>query len=286
MPMEFEVMLPSEYEHQRMLNGTRYACAPPPEQCLQPENHDAKATMDGQEARPPTVYPMPPIGKRKPHVVLLHGTACNSDILEVQLRELTRGWDDVDITYIQGSLVMTNMLHPTVRLIKEAFGEQNKHWFRQYVETAPLDREAKLYGMFGFALARFDAELAKLDRPVDALIGFSQGGLFATLLAARNLKRPDAPPPYRCVVLLNPPNPTSLSQKAADFFDGPLATPALVSTGLADDVVPGGPEMYGPLYESVEWTDHPGAHQPMPPEKDDAKALVATIRTFVRKHTQ
>jgi len=240
--------------------------------------------MEGQEARPPTVYPMPSIGKRKPHVLLLHGTACNNDILEVQLRELTRGWDSVDISYIQGSMIMTNMFHPTVRLIKEAFGEQNKHWYRQYVETAPLDREAKLYGMFDFALARFDAELAKLDRPVDALVGFSQGGLFATLLAARNLKRADAPPPYRCVVLLNPPNPTSLKEKAPDFFDGPLATPALVSTGLLDDIVPGGPEMYGPLYQSTEWAEHPGAHQPMPPEKEDAKALATKIKDFVSKH--
>lgn len=242
--------------------------------------------MDGHEPRAPIEYPLKPIRGRKPHVVLLHGTACNNAVLQTQLRELVTGWTDVDITYIQGSMIMTNMFHPTVRIIKEAFGDQNKHWYRQYVETSPIDREAKVYGMFGFALQRFDEEVKKLgDKPIDALIGFSQGGLMAALLAARNLKRPDKPPPFRCVVLMNPPNPESLSKRAPDFFgDGPLSTPALICKGLTDDVVPGGPEMYKPLFQTSEWAEHSGAHQPMPPEADEAKRLAGQIKAFVKKH--
>ena len=52
-------------------------------------------------------------------------------IRAVQLRELVRDWDDVELTHIQGSMVITQVLHPTLRLIKEAFGEQSKHWYRQ-----------------------------------------------------------------------------------------------------------------------------------------------------------
>jgi len=280
-----KILLPSEYNKLQMERGVRYACAPPPEQCIQATDYSDRITMKNKERREKTEYPMPPIKGRKPHIVCLHGTACNNNILQTQLRELTKGWErKVDISFIEGSMVITNIFHPVYRLIKEAFGEQPMH--KQYVETSPIDREAKLYGMFDFALAKFDEKLMQLENtsPIDALVGFSQGGLFATLLAARNLKRKDAFVPFRCVVLLNPPNPESLSERVPDFFDERIATPAFVCKGLADDVVPGGPEMYGDLYSSVEWETHPGAHQPMPGEPEDAAVLAKKIQAFIAKH--
>lgn len=280
-----KILLPSEHHKLQMERGVRYACAPPPEQCIRPADYSDRITMQGKEQREKTEYPMPPIKGRKPHIVCLHGTACNNNILKTQLRELTKNWErKVDLSFVEGSMVITNMFHPTYRLIKEAFGEQPMH--KQYVETSPIDREAKVYGMFDFALAKFDEKLMQLENtnPVDALIGFSQGGLFATLLAARNLKRKDSFVPYRCVVLLNPPNPESLGERVPDFFDEPIATPALVVKGLADDVVPGGPEMYGPMYSSVELDSHPGAHQPMPSEPEDSAVLAKKIHDFIAKH--
>jgi len=278
-----EILLRSEFNHQQFLKAERHPCAPPPEECLQPVRYESRTSMAGLEARPPTVYPMKKLGRR-PRVVLLHGTACNNNILKTQLRALSEPLNAIaDVHYIQGGMVMTDLFHPTMNIIREAFGEQKEHWYRQYVETSPMDREAKIYGNFDFGIAKFEEELAKLDKPVDALIGFSQGGLFSALLAARALKRPDAPPPFHCVILLNPPNPVALPHRAPDLFTEPLATPALVSKGLADDVVPGGPEMYASLFSNIEWAEHADGHQPMPAE--NAEPLVNQIINFLKKHS-
>lgn len=236
--------------------------------------------MEGKAERPPTSYPMPPIKGRKPHVVLLHGTACNTAVLRTQLRELTSGWDDVDLTFIEGSNVITQPFHPIRKIINDAFGRQETNL--QYLETHPADGRARLFGRFGYALAKFDEQVLKLDKPVDFLLGFSQGALFASLLAARNLKRADAPAPYRGVILLNPPNPESLSTRAPCYFGEKLATPAFICKGLADDVVPGGFEGMKEVYKSFELAEHPFGHQPLPGDVTQAKDLARKIRAFVK----
>uniref|UniRef100_A0A7S2BPY5 Serine hydrolase domain-containing protein n=1 Tax=Haptolina brevifila TaxID=156173 RepID=A0A7S2BPY5_9EUKA len=279
-----DILTPSEFEHQRMLKGTRYPCAPPPEQCLQPERYEGYCTMEGKEARAPTAYPMKSLKTRRPHVVMLHGTACNSGVLKVQLRKLIdKMSNSFDLTFIQGSRMITNTFHPTMREIKTAFGEQTRDWYREYLETSPIDRDAKIYGSFDWGLAKFEKEIQELHRPVDALIGFSQGALFATLVAARALHRKDAIKPLRCVVLLNPPNPEALSVRAPDFFKEPLGTPALISKGLADEVVPGGPEAYKPLYNTHEWVEHSGPHQPMPGQNEEDEQFADKIVAFMKK---
>jgi hypothetical protein len=104
-------------------------------------------------------------------------------------------------------------------------------------------------------------------------------------MAARNLYRADAPPPFRCVVLLNPPNPASLGLAAPDFFESPLGTPALVCKGELDDVVPGGPEAYGPLFASVEWESQPDGHVPLPSDPQASEELVKKVRAFVGRYS-
>jgi len=179
---------------------------------------------------------------------------------------------------------MTNPWHPTFKLIGDAF--PNEGFQREYLETAVFDPDAKIYGSFDYAIAKFQEQLTALGQPVDALLGFSQGALFAALVAARALKiaEPKCPPPFRCLVLLCPPNPEFLRKLAPTFFDEPLPTPALVCKGLEDDVVPGGPEMYGSLFTRVQWSEHPSGHQPLPSEKTDAENLSSEIRDFLAKH--
>jgi hypothetical protein len=231
------------YENDRLKlqqAGRRNPDAPPQDETIQPEQYFDQCVMTGKEPKPPTIYPMPKLQGRKPHVVLMHGTACNSDVLKTQMRELLSNWHGVDISYIDGSRLMTQYYHPTVREIADAFGEHNIH--KEYVETSPTDVHYRVYGQFDWAVAKFEQRLRALGKDVDALIGFSQGGMMAALMAARTLKHPDAPPPFRCVVLLNPPTPETMTDYAKDFFTEKLETPALISKGLADEVVPGGPE--------------------------------------------
>jgi predicted esterase len=258
------------------------------------EKERGLTSMKGRTERAPTSYPMAKDPSRKPHVVLLHGTACNNSVLKTQLRELLQGWQEVDVTFIEGHRVIPNPHHPTAKMIAETFNTQNH---REYLETHPCDKEAKLYGMFDSAIGEFEANLKKETngRPVDALLGFSQGALFATLMAARALKCEDAPPPFKCVVLLNPPNPVSLTERAGDFFTSPLGTPALICKGETDDVVTcervwekgvidDGPGLYEPLFDTIQWTSHPDGHQPMPAEAADAKKLAKEIKAFIKKY--
>ena len=92
-------------------------CAPPSSECLQPEDYTGMTSMKGHEARAPTAYPMPkPTQKRKPHVVLLHGTACNNDVLATQLRALVPEWSEVDVTYIQVRIPSISSI-PSISLI-------------------------------------------------------------------------------------------------------------------------------------------------------------------------
>jgi len=278
------MLSPGEREWLKMEQGTRYPCAPPPEECKQPEHFEGYCTTEGNELRPPTAYPMKPM-KGRPHILCLHGTACNTEVLKIQLRVLTEIWSQTaDISFIEGARVMTNPYHPTFRQIGDLYPSAG--FQREYVETLPIDREAKVYGAFDWALAKFEDKLAQLEKPVDVLVGFSQGALFATLVAARALKinAEKCPAPFRCVVLLCPPNPISLSQRAPTLFSEPLPIPAFICKGLEDDVVPGGPEMYESLYKTIEWCDHPSGHQPLPSEKADAEALSKKIIQFVKKN--
>ena len=111
---------------------------------------------------------MKPLEGRPLHIVCLHGTACNAEILKTQLRGLISDWDGVETTFIEGSRIMTNSLHPTVRLIRSVFsnGKPQALVHREYVETAPLDLEAKVYGNFDFAIAKFEEQLSALNKPV------------------------------------------------------------------------------------------------------------------------
>lgn len=253
-------------------------------------------TMSGQAERAATTYPMPKKKDSIPHIICLHGTACNNQVLENQLRPLTQSWGPkVNLTFIEGHRHITNVFHPTAKEIKQVFNTPNH---KEYLETHPCDKEAKLYGMFDSGIHNFELKLkAATDEkgPADALIGFSQGALFATLVAARALKREDAPSPFKCLVLLNPPNPASLKERAPDLFTAPIGIPALICKGATDAVVncertwekgifDDGPELYRPIFETTEYTSHPDGHQPMPTAASDAETLVREIKAYIKKY--
>lgn len=117
----------------------------------------------------------------------------------------------------------------------------------------------------------------------DALLCFSQGSNFATMLAARAER---AGRPYKCVVLLCGARPGWVAQLPPEYFATPLKTPALVGSAAKDDVVLTGPEEIAKLFEGCARCSHDEEHRPLPANRDASTALQATIVAFLRTHLE
>ena len=231
--------------------------------------------------------PSPSPSRRVPSVLLLHGTACNARVLRTQLRWLLQGGDDdserarwapPSAFAVEGALQVP-ALHPTAQIVRAAYGPQTE--YLQYLETAPFDASASVYGGLDAAVAHVRQQV-RICAPT-AVVGFSQGALLATLLAARAVDEEGEEPPG-CLVLFNPPDPRCLLDHAAVRRCAPLPVPVLVCHGRADAVVGDAPQSYGALFARVHWLTHTGGHQPLPSDEAEARKVAADVRRFVASH--
>jgi hypothetical protein len=140
-----------------------------------------------------------------------------------------------------------------------------------------------------FTYVGVDAALDRLDRyieangPYDALWGFSQGGILATMLTARRLERAargEGPPPtWRCNILMSAMPPRCGPYRACPPPEvPPLASfPAVSMVGRDDMCYPNFGKLRH-LYDRLLWLEHDGGHHP-PTGKEEIDELASAIWT-------
>lgn len=233
----------------------------------------------------PATGPARPTGRlgRKPHVVCLHGTACNELILKTQLGPMLRALkDEVDFTFVEGALTVADD-NAQAAGMRRFFGKDQV--LREYAVATADGRGWRQYVGVAAAVNVVEEAIRALHRPVDALLGFSQGANFSTMLDARAALGLDgALPPLRCVVLMACGRPGWAAQEPS-WFASPIGTPAFVATTEDDDVAATGPDEVAKLYTKPSFVVHSGpGHRPLPRDREDSEALVKQLREFIQRH--
>ena len=142
-----------------------------------------------------------------------------------------------------------------------AYDGGRRAWYRARAEDGAYEGVETALATVREALDR--------DGPYDALLGFSQGGCLATILA-HALQREGAPPPWRLLVLCHPVEPRDPRYAVAP---GELRGPCVVVLGDADEHVARG-EAALACFADAECVHHGGGHA-MP----DAPATLGGLMT-------
>lgn len=217
----------------------------------------------------------------RPRIALLHGTAANATILRVQLAGLLKELGAFDLAYVEGPTVASDD-NAQVAIMRKYFGNQV---LRQFGNATLDERGWRTYENVDEAAdaaqAAIDAEFP--DRPPDAILGFSQGANFASILVARYERREVQVP---CVLVCGA-RPGWARQLPPELFATPLATPALLVAADNDTVVGDGPHHMAKLFASPTLLTHPEGHKPLPSaDRQLLAALTRSIVDFLHDHTK
>lgn len=219
----------------------------------------------------------------RPRIALLHGTAANATILRVQLAALLKELGAFELVYVEGPRVASDD-NAQVATMRKYFGKDQV--LRQFGTATLDDRGWRTYEDVGDAA---DAAQAALDdkfphRPPDAIVGFSQGANFASILVARYERRQLQVP---CCVLMCGARPGWVRQLPSELFATPLATPALLVAAENDAVVGDGPQHMAKLFASPTLLTHPEGHKPLPSaDRHLLATLTRRIVDFLHDHTK
>ncbi|KAJ8604884.1 hypothetical protein CTAYLR_010416 [Chrysophaeum taylorii] len=218
----------------------------------------------------------------KPQVCVLHGTAANGKIVRIQLGALLPKLSSVDLVFVDGPRLASEG-NAQYNMMRSFFGKDQV--LREFGTATLDDRGWRTYD--GVDRAVDEAEAAVRARfpgaPPRALLGFSQGANFTTMLAARAERRGE---PYACVVLFCGARPGWAKQMPSLLFETPLATPALLVAAKEDTVVGDGPYEMAKLFASPVVLTHAEGHKPLPSADPEAlNALTSEIAAFLRQHT-
>ena len=218
--------------------------------------------------------------KRKPVVAALHGTAANGAIFKMQLSPfLPKLAEIADVRFVDGPKDI-DPENPQAAMMRQFFGAKQR--LREFAEATVDDRGWRTYEGLEEGLAGCEAAILEQcdGRAPDALLCFSQGSNFGTMLAA---KAERAGTPYKGVVLLCGARPGWTAQFPAGTFAPPLETRALVGSAEKDAVVANGPEEQAKLFAAPERCSHAEGHRPLPGNRDASAALQATIADFLAR---
>ena len=215
-------------------------------------------------------------------VLCLHGGGSNATVMKLQCASLQRGLGEraAPFEFVEGPTVAT---HVDPKLL-ELFGADAPYW-AWYDVTSDGDPDAPLldrladprvqfaYDGLAAALRRVEGVVAR-DGPFDALVGFSQGCVVATMLTAHREARARAlraagrarelaalAPMWRLNVLV-----CGLPARAADCEDvlralAPLEQPAVLVFGQQDEFYEYGQRLRE-QYAAPVVIEHPGGHHP------------------------
>lgn len=230
--------------------------------------------------------PTDPLG-RKPRIACLHGGAGNEHIFRTQLKRLIDTFgDDIELCFIEGCLLSEEVRtdprgQRNIELMRSFFGKDQV--LREHAVTTYGPRGEKgpfFYKRLDEGIAHCEQQLADLA-PVDALLGFSQGANFSTILSARAARGLEgAAPPFRCVVLLENDRPGWPEQKP-ELFDTPLPVPALVVSGETDSEAG---DAIAKMFTAVVASRHSDGHRPLPKDPEAIATLVTVAREFILEH--
>lgn len=217
-------------------------------------------------------------GEQGPHVVCLHGTAMNEQILRANLARLISSLKGkAQVSVIQGGNVMTNDFHPRVYEQRQFYNSATI--LRQYAENTVHDT----YEQLDEGVEFIEKKLNELSRPADIVLGFSQGAMMISALALRWERGLSSVTPPKGVVLLCPPDPKCVV-KHFPFDEHKLKTPMLIVRADNDPVVATDAAAdTAKLFENVQWETHPEGHAPLPGDAEANKTLVETLVTFITK---
>lgn len=211
-----------------------------------------------------------------PHIVCLHGTAMNEQILRAGLGRLISSLKGkAKVTVIQGGNIMVNNYHPRVWEQRQFYNSATI--LRQYAENTVTDKYEKLDEGVEF----IETKMLELSRPADFVLGFSQGAMLISALALRWDKGISKVTPPKGVLLLCPPDPECV---VAHFpFEGhKIRTRALLVRADNDPVVAAtAADDNAKLYENCQRVTHPEGHQPLPGDVEASKALVEKLIAFI-----
>lgn len=239
------------------------------------------------EATTSSFLPTPngPLGRRA-RVGLLHGGCSNPSIFRQQLSILLAHVGDGHFEWVDlaGALRSEEVRFDergvgNMRVMRRAFGDDQPLF--EHAVTC-YDPDGRFY------YERLDEAVATLEdqmresKPIDALVGFSQGANLATILSARACRGCDgSPPPFRALVLLENDPPAWPLRNAPSLLraEEPLPTPALLVGGSADSPKT---EAVGRLYANPAHARHADGHRPLPKDPERCAAFVEEVGAFLR----
>lgn len=222
----------------------------------------------------------------RPRIAALHGTAANAAIFSIQLGQMIGRIEAFgDLAFIDGPKEV-DAGNAQAEMMRKFFGKNQV--LREFGNATLDDRGWRTYDDLDARLDACEAAVRKGGELPEALLCFSQGSNFATMLAARAER---AGNPYKCVVLLCGARPGWTAQCDPSYFATPLQTPALVGSAERDGVVgasptgaPDGPDEIAKLFANVDRCSHPEEHRPLPANKAAKESLQATIVAFLAAH--
>ena len=215
---------------------------------------------------------------------LIHGGCSNSFIFRQQLKHLLPLLgSSVELVDLEGGLLSEEVRfddrgRQNMALLYKVFGDDQV--LREHAVTCYDEAGGFYYERLDEGTAHLEAQLRALPAPIDALLGFSQGANFSTILSARAEHHVGgAPPPFRALVLLEN-DPPAWPAQMPELFAAPLAVPALLVGGQRDAPKT---EAVGRLYAHAEYAYHDEGHRPLPKDPAACMALVERIRDFIAK---
>lgn len=256
---------------------------------------DTTAALQVQAAAasftPPTLAELP-VTSHPPHIVCLHGGGACAAVLRVQLSRLLMqlGPLGAEVSYLEGGRP-TEFDQAMLASVIAASGVQPadlKDWF------STVGNHYNEFSFTGFDEAIEHAEhglgqlVEKKGKPVDILLGFSQGADLAILLAARHLTGATTTllPSLHGLVLLETDHPfincAWASSMKDSFFAAPLSVPALV-VGATKTVHPrkGSADEVAKMFVAPDRADFADVHRPLPQDRAASDEVSATIVRFV-----
>mmetsp|Transcript_5912 Transcript_5912/g.8377 ORF Transcript_5912/g.8377 Transcript_5912/m.8377 type:complete len:224 (+) Transcript_5912:44-715(+) len=213
----------------------------------------------------------------KKRVVVLHGTASNSRIIQLQLATLiSKLKDEFEFYFIDAPRICSED-NRHVKMMRSIFGKDQI--LREFAEASIDEHGWRVYKDIETAID--DAE--SLVSEPDAILGFSQGANFATMLVARAERRRGKRIP--CVLMCGAR--PGWAKQCPDLFVSQLNSPALVVLAENDTVVgPDGPRLMADLFTKTHICTHKEGHKPLPSlDRNALSSIIIQIRNFLLTET-
>mmetsp|Transcript_34965 Transcript_34965/g.74598 ORF Transcript_34965/g.74598 Transcript_34965/m.74598 type:complete len:231 (-) Transcript_34965:151-843(-) len=217
-----------------------------------------------------------------PRVLVLHGDGLNAEILKIQFETLDQKLqrDQIELVFINGCEETDP--HPDLQ------GAEGT--FYRYFNFNP---ERKKYDGAQGALDYVE-DIIKKRGPFGGVIGFSQGGAVATLLAARQQSSGGRLPGSQCklsyAIIMGAPHFIKVDESPGKELlggggVGQLQIPSMHVIGEEDKFKTPYIDDMVKLYKKPKVLYHKDGHRPFPANFGEQNHIAREIATFIRKKT-